>query len=84
MARNLRRVARHYLAALASYLYQIPYGIYKGLKTVYHFSKREFDKAAYNFSGFLTHTFLFPVYSLYRAVEGTYDLATGSSFPWYK
>ena len=84
MVRNWLRIARHYLASLGSYLYQMPYGVYKGIKTVYHLAKRDFDKAGYNFSAFLVHIFFFPTYSVYRAVEGTYDLATGRCFPWYK
>jgi len=84
MGRSWSRIARHYLASLGSYLFQIPYGIYKGIKAVYHLAKREFDKAAYSLSAFLVHTFLFPVYSVYRAVVGTYDLVTGASPSWYK
>jgi len=84
MARSWGRIARHYLASLGSYLFKIPYTIYKGIKSVYHLAKREFDKAAYNLGASLVHFFLFPLYSLYRFVEGTYDLLTGRSFPWYK
>ena len=82
--RNWRSVAQHYLASLGSFLFYVPYGIYKGVKTAYHLRKKEYEKAAYNLSALLTHIFIFPLYSIYRAIEGAYELGRGKSFPWYK
>jgi len=84
MKRNWGRIARHYLASLGSFLFYIPYSIYKGVKTVYHAAKKKYEKSGYNLSALLTHIFLFPLYSTYRAIEGTYELGSGRSFPWYK
>jgi len=84
MRRNWRSISRHYLASLGSFLFYLPYGIYKGVKTAYHAARKEYEKSGYNLSAFLTHVFLFPLYSIYRAAEGTYELGRGRSFPWYK
>ena len=78
MARNWRRIGRHYLAALGSYLFYFPYLVYKGVKTGFHFLKREYNEAAYNLSATFTHGFLHPVYSLWRFLfRGTYEAVTG-------
>lgn len=76
-------IAKHYLAALGSYLFSVPYTVYKGAKAVYHLAKREYIKARDDLIGALASFYLWPVYSLYRAAAGTLELA-GGTIPWYK
>jgi len=82
MPRNWGRIARHYAASLTSYLFKGIYGIWRGAKTVYHFAKREYDKAVYNFNVFLIQTFLYPLVSIYYFFLGSYELGTGRTVPW--
>jgi len=84
MPRNWRRIARHYLSSLGSFLFYVPYGVYKGVKTAYHFAKKRYEESGYNLTGLLAHVFLFPLYSFYRFLLGSFELVANKTVPWYK
>ena len=74
-------VGRDYLASLGSYLYGPIYGLYKGLKGVYHTARSEWGAAKDNYIGALTTWFLQPVYAVYRFATGTAK-AFDYQIPW--
>jgi len=80
---NVASAFGHYAASLTSYLYKVPYGIYKGIKGAYYAYKGNFNEASYNIAGSLTSIFLWPLYSVYRAVVGTAELLFNYQIPWY-
>ena len=82
MKRNWGRIARHYLAGLGSLLFYLPYEIWKGAQTVYNVAKKKYVSARDSLLAVTAHVLLYPLYSAYRMLEGTYELVRGRNFPW--
>jgi hypothetical protein len=83
MPRNWKRILRGYLASLGSFLFYLPYAVYKTVSVGYSAARRRYKDAVNKFAGLLTHTFLWPFYSVYRFAAASAELAFGIVPPWY-